>query len=38
MVCDSAVNSSEGRADMDDDLIDFAELLDEDIFMPTAGP
>ncbi|ONI02281.1 hypothetical protein PRUPE_6G187700 [Prunus persica] len=38
VVCDSAANSSEGRADMDDDLIDFAELLDEDIFMPTAGP
>lgn len=39
VVYDSIMNSSDGRADMDDDLVDIAALLDEDdVCMPTAAP
>ncbi|KAM2668067.1 hypothetical protein EV2_019689 [Malus domestica] len=39
VVYDSSMNSSDGRADMDDDLVDIAALLDEDdVCMPTAAP
>ncbi|XP_018499833.2 calmodulin-binding transcription activator 3 [Pyrus x bretschneideri] len=38
-VYDSGTTSSEGRVDMDHDLIDIAALLDEeDIYMPTEAP